>query len=793
LAIASLSYLQFFKESIDSSLDAKAKNLLGADLVISSRFPISEEQIKNIKNKLPAIKSFNEEISTVSMVASSKRARLMELVKIEKGFPYYGGLTFTDNLHYPNEQTLPKENEAWVYEEVLNLLELKLSDTVKIGNHRYTITKIITKDSSKNVSFSGFMPKIYLSAQGLQRSELLQFGSTAQYKLNFLFQEDFSNDQLEKIENQLEEQIDQNLRVLSPNDGRDRLLRVLNFLTNFLSLVSLISFFLGLVGLIYLYSGYLRKHQNDITVLGDLGLSKKSVIVTYLSHLFVLIFIASVIVFAFIALTAQFIGPFIQQYINFSFDFSLDYSFFFQSAVVLFILSLSIGLPLILPLVQREKRVFFKTLLSFAPFVGFLLLLSHLVTPMKGIGFFFALCVLGLIVFLFSLGSFVLKRFDFSGHMQNLSLSLAFKNITRQKKTTLTLFTAILLCTAFFTLIPQVGSSLSNALTKSVKERPRFFVIDAKEEQIKELERQVNALGGNLENISPMIRAHIVQINNQEKEDTSNDASVNLSYRSTLKQSEQIVQGKEFSGVYNSSDFSKPIELSVEERFATRNNIRINDTITLDVLGLELEAIVVNTRSVKWTDFVPNFFLVLQEGAINDAPKTLLATISQGEYDATQMLLTLTDAFPSLTVIDVKNLFESFADIVKNVTAITEKMSYYSIAIGLLMSFIIIQYQMNLQKNNILRLKMIGITNKTIKHAFLIEFGLISFVASLLGVLIGSIGSYVVSSVLFESYWDFRGEILLLYVWFIPILTLSIVSYFTSKIINQKENVLFGE
>jgi predicted lysophospholipase L1 biosynthesis ABC-type transport system permease subunit len=120
-------------------------------------------------------------------------------------------------------------------------------------------------------------------------------------------------------------------------------------------------------------------------------------------------------------------------------------------------------------------------------------------------------------------------------------------------------------------------------------------------------------------------------------------------------------------------------------------------------------------------------------------------------------------------------------------------MSYYSIAIGLLMSFIIIQYQMNLQKNNILRLKMIGITNKTIKHAFLIEFGLISFVASLLGVLIGSIGSYVVSSVLFESYWDFRGEILLLYVWFIPILTLSIVSYFTSKIINQKENVLFGE
>ena len=42
--------------------------------------------------------------------------------------------------------------------------------------------------------------------------------------------------QLEKIEDTLEKSIDQSMRVLSPNDGTDRLLRVLNFITNFLSL-----------------------------------------------------------------------------------------------------------------------------------------------------------------------------------------------------------------------------------------------------------------------------------------------------------------------------------------------------------------------------------------------------------------------------------------------------------------------------------------------------------------------------------------------------------------------------
>ena len=808
LAIASLSYLQFFKGSIDTSLETKAKSLLGADLVISSRFPITDEQIQDIKTKVPQIKSFNQGISTVSMIASQKRARLMELVKVDVGFPYYGGLVFADKSIYPRGIEKPKDNEVWVYQEVLDLLDLKLGEQLKIANEYFIIKKVIETDSLKAVSFSGFMPKVYISEEGLKKTELLQFGSTARYKLNYLFDEEFTNDKLEEIENALEKDIDQNLSALSPNDGKDRLLSVLNFITNFLSLVSLVSFFLGLVGLIYLYSGFLRKHQNDITILSDIGLSKRKLSLVYLLHLFVLIIISSVIVFSLISISAQFLGPIIQKLVDFEFDFTLDYFFFLKSSLLLLVLSLSVGLPLILPMLQRQRSSFFKIILSFTPFLAILLLLSNFVSPAKNIGFYFAVAVLALIILFFAIGSFLLKKFDFSGHLENLSLSLAIKNITRQNRTSLTLFTAILLCTTFFSLIPQVGSSLSTALTSSVEERPRFFVIDAKQEQIKDLEEQVNDKGAKLENISPMIRGRVIKVNDvdftkhsvingDEKLKTDKNelknSTVNLSYRSKLKQSEEIVEGIEFSGVYDSKDFSKPIELSVEKRYADRRGIKLGDHIVFDVLGLEIETKVVNIRTVKWTEFVPNFFFILQDGALDDAPKTILATISSGDYDAQQMLIKLSDLFPSLTVIDVKSLFETFADLVKNVTKITDNMSIYSIVIGLLMSFIIIQYQMNLQKNNILRLKMIGVKNKTIKNSFLIEFGLISFSASSLGIVFGSIASYYISALLFESYWDFRPDILIMYFLFIPILTILIVSFFTSKMIHQKENILFGE
>ncbi|MEA2046907.1 MAG: FtsX-like permease family protein [Campylobacterota bacterium] len=801
LAIFALTYLQFFKGSMETSLDTRAKSLLGADLVVSSRFPITAEQEEYVKNKLPELKGFTQGVSTVSMVASKTRARLMEVVKINEGYPYYGGVVFRDKSIYPEGEALPKENEVWVYKEVLDLLDLKLGEEIKIGKKSFVIQKVIETDTLSTISFSGFMPKIYINKKALEETELLQFGSTATYTLNYLFKENLDNDQLEKIENELKKSIDQSMRVLSPNDATDRLLRVLNFITNFLSLVSLVSLFLGLVGLIYLYSGFLKKHQKDSIILGDMGLSKRYLSMTYLLHLFLLIIMSSIIVFSLITLSAQFLTPFIQKFVDLEFDFSLDYTFLLKSSLVLLILSLSIGLPLILPLLQREKKPFFKGLLGFIPFIAFVLLLSHYVSPAKNVGFFFAIVMLIVIILLFAMGSMVLKKLDFSGHLENLSLSLALKNITRQKKTSLTLFTAILLCTTFFSIIPQVGASLSNALKLSVDERPRFFVIDAREEQIKALEDQVSTLGGRLENISPMIRGEIVKVNDVDFIDHAKsygdarmkNSTVNLSYRAKIKSSEQIIEGREFSGSYHCEDFSKPIEVSVEKRYAKRRGLDLGDRLVFDVLGLELEAVVVNIRRVKWTEFVPNFFLILQEGALDDAPKSLLATISSGDYDAQKMLVTLSDIFPSLTVIDVKNLFESFSKLVKNVTLITDKMSFYSIIIGLLMSFIIIQYQMNLQKNNILRLKMIGVNNTSIRNAFLIEFGLISLGASLLGILLGSVGSYAISTLLFNAYWDFRPDVLLLYVFFIPSLTLLIVSFFTSRMIHQKENVLFGE
>ncbi len=75
------------------------------------------------------------------MITSKTRARLMELIKINKDYPYYGGLVFTDKSVFPKGNILPKSNEVWVYQEVLDQLNLKLEDKLKIGQASFVIKK----------------------------------------------------------------------------------------------------------------------------------------------------------------------------------------------------------------------------------------------------------------------------------------------------------------------------------------------------------------------------------------------------------------------------------------------------------------------------------------------------------------------------------------------------------------------------------------------------------------------------------------------------------------------------
>ena len=102
--------------------------------------------------------------------------------------------------------------------------------------------------------------------------------------------------------------------------------------------------------------------------------------------------------------------------------------------------------------------------------------------------------------------------------------------------------------------------------------------------------------------------------------------SLNLSSRQRLSASETLIKGRDFSGVYDQNK-NPVVEASLEKRYAKRLNLDIGDHFKVDIMGLEVEAKVINTRKVRWSSFQPNFFILFQPGLLEEAPRTHLASI----------------------------------------------------------------------------------------------------------------------------------------------------------------------
>ena len=84
-------------------------------------------------------------------------------------------------------------------------------------------------------------------------------------------------------------------------------------------------------------------------------------------------------------------------------------------------------------------------------------------------------------------------------------------------------------------------------------------------------------------------------------------------------------------------------------------NLDLNDKIEIEVSGVEISAVVVNIRRVKWTNFQPNFFVQMQPGVLEQAPKTFIATLNDLNLEEKERLQNLiVDKFPTISILDVE-------------------------------------------------------------------------------------------------------------------------------------------
>ncbi len=784
IGLTGLISIEGFKSSLNNTISEQSKSLLGADVGMSARRPITDQEIKVLEAEIKKSNfQFAQMIEVFSMVKSeNNRSRLMQIRAIDGNYPFYGEFKLRQKTTKTFKKNYKERPLVLVHPEVLDQLGAKIGQTIKIGAKAFTISNVVEQDSASGVS-SSVAPRIYMHLQNLSKTKLLKFGSLAWYSQLYKIPH-MSDSALEELSDSLFEKLDSpELQIYTHKRASEQLSALVSRLNDFLGLNSIVALFLSFIGGFFLVRSYFFSKFNQIAILISLGLSPALSFLFYIFQILILGLCSSILASILSLFVVPVLGKLSEGLLPFTINFSIDPITFIYGLIVGVAGSALICLPLIVKLKKTKPLLLLSNqlessknsvdlLMQILWSVPALLLFYFLSVRLSNsiqVGSYFILIVLSASVILAGLSSAIFRE---PKNRTYISLFWALREIKRNRKITLISFIAIGIGSLLLNLTPQISAIVKKDLVSpDQKALPTFFMFDIQEEQVGELKNIATTEGAKINNLSPVIRARLSKVNEldfgkgielnssknltreQQRELRFKNRGFNLSYRDRLDSSESIFKGQNFSGFYDETTEILP-EISVERRFAKRLELKIGDTLDFEIDGLPFSGRVINLRSVKWSSFQPNFFLQFQPGSLDMAPKTFVASINTDSYKIKMSLQnTIVEQLPNVSIVDVSKVVTKIIEIMTQMVLAIQFMSIICILVGFIVIYSVANHLAVLKKQDIGLLKAVGVPLAMIRNQFLFQFGIIALVAASFGVCLSLLASLSISYFVFQTKW----------------------------------------
>lgn len=772
LGLTGFIALEAYKEAIARHLEQNRREILGGDYSVSVRREFTENENTLISETLRP-RSEKEAViyDFFAMLAFGDQSRLVLVKAVDAEYPLYGAITAEDGVRIQ-----PQPNGMWIYPELKAQVGLDRGANVKLGKLDLQVLGVIQDDSTQTFRSASLAPRVFIDRSRLADSGLIQFGSTFTKIHLFRSTQVPTAEDLKAFERRFE---DPAIRIESADQEGEEGNRQLNYLSDYLGLVALVALFMAALGASYIWRLFLQARTKDIAILRSLGLNGSQAVLLYVIEASILGLIS--IIPAIIAAQAFF--PILNGFLASITTFNLNPILTLRSLGLGLLLALGTSLLVALPFLLRLREVRPARLFNeekfdpdlrmgkpwaFVPALAVLWALAVSQSKSLIVGSLFFASLLG-VFFLLCLMGYCFLRLLENAKAGAWPVRLGMRSAGRRKVASLSVFVAIGLGSLLINLLPQIKASIQSEMRIDTQSAlPSLFMFDIQDEQKDALQTSLAAKNVQLASISPLIRARILKVNgeNYEKQiDTATtfqtreeerdarfrNRGINLSVRGALSNSETLLEGKPFSGTWDPSGEALP-ELSVEFRYADRMGLKIGDTMTFDIQGVELDAKIVNLRRVKWTSFQPNFFIVIQEGVLDDAPKTWIASVSKIEDSLKNSLQSdVAKDFTNVSVIDVERTVTQALDVAEQMSWSLELMAGLALLTGGIVLFSIARSQVRSRRWELNLLKILGASPGKVRQYILAEFTVLAALASVLGAALSLIVSGVLMWQVFES------------------------------------------
>ena len=291
------------------------------------------------------------------------------------------------------------------------------------------------------------------------------------------------------------------------------------------------------------------------------------------------------------------------------------------------------------------------------------------------------------------------------------------------------------------------------------KDAPAFFFVDIQSAQIEEFEKAIAAVpgSGHLEKV-PSLRGRIVRIGGKPVGEIAIppearwavEGDRGVTYSTTAPEGARVVAGEWWP-----ADYKGPQLISFDEGLAKNFGLGIGDTITLNVLGRDIEAKITSLRRIEWTTLAINFVFVLSPGVLDRAPHTYLATVKATPAAEDAIFKTITERFPNVTVVRIRDAIETASSVLGNIGLASRVIGLLSIVAGVLVLAGAMLATQRRRVHEAVVMKVLGATRARIAGIFAWEFAALGLATALAALAVGTLGAWLVVRRLMNLDWTF--------------------------------------
>ena len=796
IGVGSVSTTGFLGDRLKRAMGEQGASFLGADLLVTSPRPVETWPQLAARNAAPKASplSTSQALEFSSMVAKGDAFQLATLRAVDAAYPLRGSVRiaprpFAESTPRPAQ---PPPGAIYVAPDLLPLLSANVGDRVQIGEALFTIAGVVAEEPGQLGGVFGLAPRVFMRADEVERTHVLQPGS----RVTYLYQFAGAPDQLTAFGAALKPTLDSTQRLIGSREGVETLRGAFANADRYIQLTALISLLLSVAAIAIAAHRHALRHYDQAALLRCFGATTAQLRTLYAIQLLTLGVLGSLIGVAVGAMMQQALALLILP----------DAATRLPSlglapvgvAIVSGLLALAgASLPALMRLIRVPPlRVLRRDLppLPLGAWISaavsgsaLLLLIAWYAGDAKLVGVFVSALV-GLVLVLTLLARLALFAGRGVQRMAHGPVRFGLAQLLRHRFDSTLQLGAFTLALFLVALLALVRSDLIAGWQQQLpSEAPNYFLVNIASYQQEAVAAYLAQHHLKASELYPTVRGRLTTKNGapiastlppESRDSNTLRRELNLTWTATLPANNAVLSGH-WHGTRNAAapvkgmpkvgnplsakadaELAPPVgapllhsdpsaEISVESGMAERLNLAVGDQLGFQVGDQTLSARITSLRSVKWDSMQPNFFVIFAPGQLDALPASSIASVYVPP-GASSMLPGFVKAFPGVTVLALDKLIANIQAVFDQIIGAIQLLLGFLLAAGMAVVIATLLASLDARQQEAVLLRTLGAQRAYLAKALWSEFLALGLLAGLLASACAEIAMALISGRLFE-------------------------------------------